>query len=100
MQFSGAAWIWSHLSFTACPNNSYKVMVNSYVMNTPLDHPVPFAGGKLYCKILSPAKVLDWMYTDALRHSLERNFDNLVVPTPTAQQGIPSLATNSTVVYF
>ena len=36
-------------------------------MNTPLDHPVPFVGGKLYCKLLSPAKALDWMYTDSLR---------------------------------
>lgn len=31
------------------------------------DHPIPSFGGKMYCKILSPAKVLDWVYTDSLR---------------------------------
>lgn len=40
-------------------------------MSTPLDHPVPFSGGKLYCKLLSPAKALDWMYTDSLRSQTE-----------------------------
>jgi hypothetical protein len=34
-----------------------------------VDHPIPFANGKLYMKLLSPARVLDWMYTDSLRHN-------------------------------
>jgi len=67
---NGPTWIWSHLKFTKegdCGEDEPCRIIDSHTMNTPLDHPVPFAGGKLYCKLLSPAKVLDWMYTDALR---------------------------------
>ena len=34
-------------------------------MSFPTDFPL--LGGFLYCKLLSPAKALDWMYTDSLR---------------------------------
>ena len=67
---NGPTWIWSHLDFTKegdCDLDEPCRIIDSHTMNTPLDHPVPFAGGKLYCKLLSPAKVLDWMYTDSLR---------------------------------
>lgn len=66
---SGPAWIWSHLDFSTegdCGNEDCRI-IDSHTMSTPLDHPVPFAGGKLYCKLLSPARVLEWMYTDSLR---------------------------------
>lgn len=36
-------------------------------MTTPVDYPLKAIGGMLYCKLLSPAKALDWMYTDSLR---------------------------------
>ena len=67
-----ATWIWSHLDFTKEGVNDEDEpcrIIDSHTMTTPLDHPVPFAGGKLYCKLLSPARVLDWMYTDSLRQS-------------------------------
>ena len=67
---NGPTWIWSHLDFTKegdCGTDEPCRIIDSHTMNTPIDHPVPFAGGKLYCKLLSPAKVLDWMYTDSLR---------------------------------
>lgn len=70
---SGPGWIWSYLNFRRGHrqdgNGHLKdcMYIDSHTMVTPLDHPVPFAGGKLYCKLLSPAKALDWMYTDSLR---------------------------------
>lgn len=67
---SGPSWIWTSLTFgkhQECGLENECVVIDSHTMSTPLDHPVPFAGGKLYCKILSPARVLDFMYTDALR---------------------------------
>lgn len=71
---SGPSWIWSYLQYTKTGKSDEDagdseecVIVDSHAMNTPIEHPVPFAGGKLYCKILSPARVLDWMYTDSLR---------------------------------
>lgn len=66
---SGPAWIWSFMEYRPARSKDgreYRT-VHSHVMTTPIDHPVPFAGGKLYCKLLSPAKVLDWMFTDCLR---------------------------------
>lgn len=69
---NGPTWIWSYLDFTkegVNDENEPCRIIDSHTMTTPLDHPVPFAGGKLYCKLLSPARVLDWMYTDSLRQS-------------------------------
>ena len=78
---SGPSWIWTHLNFSkkgSCDNNEGDdgsesedeecCIIDSHSMQTSMDHPVPFAGGKLYCKLLSPARVLDWMYTDSLRY--------------------------------
>jgi hypothetical protein len=77
--FSGPSWIWSHLNYGqtgdcdggADINDERQEeecrIVDSHTMQTPVDHPIPAAGGKLYCKLLSPARVLDWMYTDSLR---------------------------------
>lgn len=67
---AGPSWIWTSLNFgkhQECGLENECVVIDSHTMATPLDHPVPFAGGKLYCKILSAARVLDFMYTDALR---------------------------------
>ena len=40
--------------------------VQAPMMRTPDDYFVSGAAGSHYCKILSPFKVLEWMYTDAL----------------------------------
>lgn len=87
---SGPGWIWSHLHFRrgtthpAEPGQATEdcVYIDSHTMITPLDHPVPFAGGKMYCKLLSPAKALDWMYTDSLRPvwSLDSILEQLLFP--------------------
>jgi Alpha/beta hydrolase family len=73
---NGLTWIWSYLSFKK--TNQRECQVRSHVMTTPTDHPIPAAGGKMYCKVLSPAKVLDFMYTDSLRQcSMESLFSVL-----------------------
>jgi hypothetical protein len=65
----GPTWIWSHLDFSNCDEE--ECVIDTHVMNTPLDHPVLFAGGKLYGKVLSPARVLDWIHTDSLRRQAQ-----------------------------
>jgi hypothetical protein len=62
---NGPSWIWSYLTLRRVDDTT--MAVDSHIMSTSLDHPFPFSQGKLYCKLLSPAKALDWMYTDALR---------------------------------
>lgn len=71
-QSNGPSWIWSHLDFSkegecGAGEDGLCSIVDSPAMLTEVDHPVPIVGGKLYCKLLSPARVLDYMYTDGLR---------------------------------
>ena len=84
-QSSGPGWIWNYLTYDKKKDHDHSCCreVRSYVMVTPTDHPIPSAGGKLYCKVMSPAKVLDWMYTDSLRvesSPLEILLGSLVAP--------------------
>jgi hypothetical protein len=78
---AGPSWIWSYMDYRRVDDRTMEL--DSHIMSTPLDHPVPAAGGKLYCKLLSPAKALDWIYTDSLRPATElSNFyhENLASP--------------------
>jgi hypothetical protein len=64
---NGPGWIWSGLSFD---RRKDVVEVRWHTLLTAVDHPIPFANRKLYMKLLSPVRVLDWgMYTDSLCHN-------------------------------
>jgi len=39
--------------------------VQSPMMRTPIDYPVSAAAGFHYCKILSPYKVMEYIYVDS-----------------------------------
>ncbi|KAL3907721.1 MAG: hypothetical protein SGILL_008758 [Bacillariaceae sp.] len=78
---AGPSWIWSYLEYRRVDDRT--IALDSHIMSTPLDHPVPASQGKFYCKLLSPAKALDWIYTDSLRPATElSNFwhQNLASP--------------------
>jgi hypothetical protein len=78
----GPAWIWSYLQYRRVDDRT--VALDSHIMSTPLDHPVPASSGKLYMKLLSPAKALDWIYTDSLRPATELSdfyHENIASPT-------------------
>ncbi|KAG7374569.1 alpha/beta fold family hydrolase [Nitzschia inconspicua] len=77
----GPSWIWSYMDYRRVDDRTIEL--DSHIMSTPLDHPVPASGGKLYCKLLSPAKALDWIYTDSLRPATELStfyHENLASP--------------------
>jgi len=42
------------------------VTVQAPMMRTPTDYFIQSAAGFHYCKVLSPFKALEWMYTDSL----------------------------------
>ena len=42
------------------------VTVQAPMMRTPIDYFIGSAAGFHYCKVLSPFRVLEWMYTDSL----------------------------------
>ena len=67
---SGPSWILSRLDYSkkgACEDDDDELchIVDSHTLSTGIDHPL--TPGKLYCKLISPARALEWMYTDSLR---------------------------------
>lgn len=63
---AGPCWIWTELQFNTTVDRS-KVEVRSPQFSTPLDFSIPSTAGYHYCKVLSPARVIEWIYVDGLR---------------------------------
>lgn len=65
----GPLWIWKPLDYkTDNDSNGRQILVvRSVMMKTPIDYPIKAAAGMHYCKLLSPARALEWMYVDGLR---------------------------------
>ena len=87
----GPLWIWTPLVNSFCKVLLYKhfmnifyffkeynkkddpntkkpiVEIRSPMMKTPIDYPVALARGFHYCKVLSPARAIEWIYTDSLK---------------------------------
>lgn len=61
----GPLWIWTFMDYTTSSDKK-TVTVQSAMMRTPTDYFIGSAAGFHYCKVLSPFKVLEWMYTDSL----------------------------------
>lgn len=60
---AGPWWIWNYLSYT---DKSSEVEVASWYAFYPLSGPA-YGAGNHYCKLLSPARALEWIYIDGLR---------------------------------
>ena len=45
----------------------YITVVSSAMMRTPVDYFIAQAAGFHYCKILSPFKVMEWIYFDSIK---------------------------------
>ena len=61
----GPLWIWTYMKYTESDDKK-TVTVQAPMMRTPTDYPISSAAGFHYCKVLSPFRVLEWMYTDSL----------------------------------
>jgi len=63
---NGGPWfIWNYLQYNECADG---MAVQSWASFTPLDG-LAYGAGTHYCKLLSPARALEWIYTDGLRHA-------------------------------
>lgn len=63
---SGPCWIWHELEFNESADGN-TVEVNSPQFGTAVAYPMKKVAGFHYCKVLSPARVIEWMYVDGLR---------------------------------
>ncbi len=66
---AGPLWIWDPLKYKTVTNSDGKkvIEIRSPMMRTPTDYPVELAAGFHYCKLLSPARAIEWIYVDGLR---------------------------------
>jgi hypothetical protein len=68
----GVQWIWKSLEFKKYSAHNGKLVafnVLSPNMRTPTDYIVPLAAGFHYCKLISPARALEWIYVDSLKNA-------------------------------
>lgn len=72
---AGPLWIWTYLTFDekTSPNGDYYIEVDSPMMRTPTDYFLPMAAGFHYCKLLSPARAMEWIHLDGLKRKLGLN---------------------------
>ena len=62
---AGPWWIWTYLDI-ALANDRSAAEVTSYYAFFSLDAD-PYGAGNHYCKLLSPARAVEWILTDGLR---------------------------------
>jgi len=48
-------------------NTTEKMTVQSKALLSPVDFMIPKAAGMLYCKLMSPARILEWFIVDGLK---------------------------------
>ena len=66
---AGPLWIWDPLRYHKTQNSSNDdiIEIRSPMMRTPTDYFLKPAAGFHYCKLLSPARAMEWLYVDGLR---------------------------------
>ena len=61
----GPLWIWTYMKYSTNKTTG-TVTVQSPMMRTPTTYPIKAARGFHYCKVLSPFRVIEWIYVDSL----------------------------------
>lgn len=62
----GPVWIYNPLQYNEAKDKSV-VTLDAPCSHTPMDYPIKAAAGYHYCKLLSPARAMEWLYIDSLR---------------------------------
>jgi hypothetical protein len=63
---AGPVWIENPLQYNEAKDKS-KVTIQSPCSHTPVNYSIASAAGYHYCKVLSPARAMEWIYIDGLR---------------------------------
>jgi len=62
---AGPLWIWTSMKYTLSDDKK-TMTVQSAMMHTPTNYLIKSAAGFHYCKVLSPLRVMEWIYVDSL----------------------------------
>lgn len=81
---SGSGITWCNEAIIT-KNTTTTYQVSSRALLSPVDFIVPEAAGMLYCKLMSPARILEWMLVDGLKQNL------YWAPNPPKEEGEVSL---------
>ena len=76
---AGPLWIWNPLEYISKNvSGNLEIEVRSIMMRTPTDYFIKASAGFHYCKLLSPARVMEWTYVDGLRAHFSLNNKTMV----------------------
>lgn len=65
---AGPLWIENPLEYNMAKDKS-NVQIRSPCSHTPVDYTIKSAAGFHYCKLMSPARAMEWIYIDGLRNN-------------------------------
>ena len=71
---AGPWWIWNYLEFTTNTTAETTLDVASYYAFYSTSG-LAYGAGNHYCKLLSPARAMEWIYTDSLKQTERRHSD-------------------------
>ena len=66
---AGPLWIYSSLEYKKSKDSAGNevIEIQSPMLRTPTDFYIKLSAGFHYCKLLSPARAIEWIYVDGLR---------------------------------
>ncbi len=66
---NGGLWIYLPMDYTDGTNSTggQTLVVQSIQLKTPVTYKIELFAGMHYCKLLSPARAMEWIYVDGLR---------------------------------
>jgi len=73
---AGPLWIWTYMKYST-DKTTGVVTVKSPMMRTPTNYKIKAAAGFHYCKVLSPFRVIEWIYVDSLKRRDGINSESL-----------------------
>eukprot|EP01099_Mayorella_cantabrigiensis_P001008 TRINITY_DN1421_c0_g1_i2.p1 TRINITY_DN1421_c0_g1~~TRINITY_DN1421_c0_g1_i2.p1 ORF type:complete len:555 (+),score=122.90 TRINITY_DN1421_c0_g1_i2:119-1783(+) len=75
-------WIWKELQYDEVDDGSGRssVELSSPQYSSPIDLPLKISAGFHFCKVLSPARAIEWIYVDGLRKYYSLNSTDTFVP--------------------
>ena len=80
---NGGLWIYLPISYTYEDSKDGKevfLAVRSVQLTTDVEYPINIFAGMHYCKLLSPARVAEWVHVDGLRDQLSLSGTNIDLP--------------------